>query len=309
VAPGLAGMMRYQFGFADEEFRQIRRPAGKRFRPLLSLLVCEACGTPWRNALNVAVAIELLHNFSLIHDDIEDGDSERHHRPTVWKLWGMPQALNAGDAMFALAGGIALGSAPTAELSLLIGREFQRTALTLTDGQYRDMSFQYAPLITPNEYISMISKKTGSLVEFCAWAGAAVATADADTAARLGNFGRAVGCAFQIRDDVMGIWGTAAETGKEPASDVRNRKQTLPVLLALEELDDARRRVVVDHYSGRTDCADAVVKHLSGTSARQQSLVQCSEYLADGLRVLRDLDLKNQFAAELERLAHRLAGQ
>src|SRR5437588_4527295 len=127
-------MMRYQLGYVDERLEPVRDAAGKRFRPALCLAACEAAGGPWQEALSVAAAIELLHNFSLIHDDIEDRDPTRRHRPTVWKVWGEPRAINAGDAMFALASSAAATCAPNARTCLQVARRFQATTLALTAG-------------------------------------------------------------------------------------------------------------------------------------------------------------------------------
>src|SRR5947209_1217665 len=203
-----AGMMRYQLGYANEGLRPAQATSGKRFRPLLCLLACETAGGAGEAALDTAVSIELLHNFSLVHDDIQDRDPARRHRPTVWKLWGESQGINVGDGLFALASR-AVMELPDAEASVAIGRAFQDTALLLTMGQFLDMSFESRASVSIEEYMCMISNKTAVLVEFCVWSGARNASLDQTLLDSLAEFGRELGVAYQIHDDVMGIWGSS----------------------------------------------------------------------------------------------------
>jgi len=212
-------LLAYHMGWSDQCLDPNPGPRGKRFRPLLCLLSCEAVGGDWRRALPVGAAIEFLHNFSLIHDDIEDRDESRHHRPALWKLCGEPLAINAGDAMLALSGLAAL-SVP--ELPV-IAAEFQETALALTEGQYLDMSFEDLSHVNPDQYFQMIGLKTGALITYACQAGGRLGGGSTQQIEALHSFGRNFGLAFQVFDDIRGIWAPSEQTGKAEAKDIQNR--------------------------------------------------------------------------------------
>ncbi len=230
------GMLHYHLGWADELLRPQNYPAGKRLRPMLCLMAATETGGEPIQALPAAAAIELLHNFSLIHDDIEDGDETRRHRPTLWKVWGAPQAINAGDAMFTLAfaamqrlarRGV---SAPTTLDALA---RFTQTCLALTEGQHLDMGFETRTNVTVAEYMRMIQGKTAALVGASVAIGAIIGGADATQIEALQRFGIASGLAFQIQDDILGIWGDPQVTGKAAGNDLLRRKKSLPILHTL----------------------------------------------------------------------------
>jgi geranylgeranyl diphosphate synthase type I len=246
-APLLAGMARYHLGYAGRDLQPQNPRAvdrGKRMRPAVALLAAGAAGGEPQAAAPVAAAVELLHNFTLIHDDIQDESPLRRHRPTVWSVWGVGQAINAGDALFAAAHlplyGLA-SSGISADLTLRLLEAFDRMTIAIVEGQTRDLSFEARPDVSPGEYLEMISGKTAAIVRFAAWAGALIGGAAEATASRWAEFGLALGLGFQVRDDLLGIWGAQEATGKAPADDVRRRKQSLPILLLRERLDDAER--------------------------------------------------------------------
>jgi len=232
----LYGMLQYHMGWVDETLRPQHFPTGKRLRPMLCLLACAELGGDPVQALPAAAAIELLHNFSLIHDDIEDGDETRRHRPTVWKIWGIPQGINAGDSMFALAFAAMQRlerRGVTASLTLAALNLFTDTCLALTEGQYLDLSFEQRLEVTVDEYMRMIQGKTAALVGASVAIGALIGGATPEQDAHLQEFGQALGLAFQIQDDILGIWGDPAETGKAAGNDILRRKKSLPMLHAL----------------------------------------------------------------------------
>jgi len=229
---GLYEMVRYHLGLDDSG-----APTGKRMRPLLGLLAYASITGEYRPALPGAAAVELGHNFSLVHDDIEDGDRQRHHRPTLWTVQGIPQAINTGDAIFSLSR-IALhrlsdlGFSDTKVLRLM--RLYDETCLALCEGQYIDIwTSEHDETMSVELYFDMIGRKTASLIAASIEAGAILATDDNAVIARYRGFGWALGLAFQLNDDLLGIWGAAQATGKEP-SDLAKHKKTLPVLYALE---------------------------------------------------------------------------
>lgn len=240
--PELRAMVAYHLGWEGEGAGPDAQ--GKRIRPLLVLLTAQAAGGDWRKALPAAVAVELLHNFSLVHDDIQDNSPLRRNRPTVWVKWGMPQAINAGDVLFTLAF-LALhdlqACLPAADV-LEANRMLKSTCLALTAGQYLDISYETRPLLAMEAYWPMIGGKTSALLACCCELGALVAGADPDRRAAFRGYGDALGLAFQVLDDWLGIWGDVALTGKSAESDLVSGKKTLPVLYALDQNGPFARR-------------------------------------------------------------------
>jgi len=233
----LYGMMRYHLGWADRGLQPTEARAGKRLRPILCLLTCEATSGRYDRALPAASAVELLHNFSLIHDDIEDQDAERHGRSTVWSIWGVAQGINTGDAMFALAR-IALHALFTrpdvpGERAVTVLRRFDETTLALCQGQYLDLAFEAREDVDVDDYLEMIWGKTSALLAFATEAGAQLGGATDEQIALYRRFGESLGLAFQMIDDELGVWGDTRVTGKPVGADRFQRKKSLPVVHAL----------------------------------------------------------------------------
>lgn len=223
----------YHFGWVTASGVPTRADAGKAVRPALALLSAEAVGAPPKVALPGAVAVELVHNFSLVHDDLMDGDEERRHRRTVWKLWGSSSAVLTGDAMLALAQEVLLDTElPTAAPA---ARLLARTTRHLIRGQVQDMAFEQSRHVTVEQCVDMAAGKTGALLSASASIGAVLAGAPETTVEALALYGDQVGVAFQLVDDVLGIWGDPAVTGKPAHSDLRARKKSLPVSHALNQ--------------------------------------------------------------------------
>ena len=234
-------MIRYHLGWEDEQGLPLANAGGKGLRATLCLWACEAVGGAWRWAVPAAVALELVHNFSLVHDDIQDGDVERRHRPTVWSLWGHPQAINAGDSLLVLGRRALLGlhhEGVPAPRVLLGCRILDEACRELIEGQCLDLSFEATPDVSQEAYLEMIGKKTGALFEASLHLGAVAGSEDDALAGRLARCGRLLGLAFQIRDDILGVWGAAEVTGKPVAADIRRRKKCLPVVYALAVAKD-----------------------------------------------------------------------
>ncbi|MCL5960526.1 MAG: polyprenyl synthetase family protein [Chloroflexi bacterium] len=245
------GMMQYHLGWLDEHFRPTQSDQGKKLRPTLCLLACEAAGGDPQMALPAAAALELVHNFSLIHDDIEDQSPQRRHQATLWHVWGVPQAINAGDGMLMISHltlhRLAESGVPADKLLTLI-RIFDQKVLTLCEGQYLDLSFENRLDITVGNYLAMIARKTAALIECSTYLGALLATDAERLTEAYRRFGQSLGLAFQIRDDVLGIWGEEKVTGKPAADDIRSRKKTLPVVYALENATGRQKEVLVRIY-------------------------------------------------------------
>jgi geranylgeranyl diphosphate synthase type I len=240
------------------------------------MLVTAGLGADPAMAAPVAAAIELLHNFTLVHDDIQDRSHLRRHRPTVWSLWGEAQAINTGDALFA-SSHLALyrvsDHTETAALLPRLARAFDRTTLAIVGGQTLDIENEGDPSVTPERYLQTITGKTSAIVEFSAWSGGLVACTDETQLADLARFGLATGLAFQIRDDLLGIWGTKAETGKTPADDLRRRKQTLPILELRSALTEQERTELDASYTSEA-ATDAEVGQMLELLDRYQIRTQ-----------------------------------
>ncbi|MEA2651268.1 MAG: geranylgeranyl diphosphate synthase, type [Chloroflexota bacterium] len=225
-------------------------PRGKRIRPLLGALAYQSLTGDYKAALPGAAALELGHNFSLVHDDIEDSDAERHHRPTLWAIWGIPLAINAGDALFALSR-LALyrlmdGFSDHRVLELM--KVYDETCLALCEGQYMDIAFERRSDVTVDAYMEMIGKKTAALLGASVRAGAILATDDDAIGEAYERFGYNLGMAFQMADDIKGTFWSSTESGKAEAGDVRKRKKTLPVVWAMQNAPDADRVRLAEIY-------------------------------------------------------------
>jgi geranylgeranyl diphosphate synthase, type I len=228
---GVYEMCRYHLGLDGSG------SSGKRMRPVLGLLAYASITGDHRAALPGAAAVELGHNFSLVHDDIEDGDVERRHRPTLWAVHGVPQAINTGDMLFSLSR-VALHRLTDLGFSdhkvLRLMRLYDETCVALCEGQYMDMRAAEADApMSVEAYFDMIGRKTAALIAGSIEAGALLATDDDAVIRRYRAFGWDLGMAFQINDDLLGIWGQEEATGKEP-TDIARHKKTLPVLYAFE---------------------------------------------------------------------------
>ena len=241
LAPPMDTVAAYHFGWIDADGNPALGDGGKAVRPALALLSAEAAGAPPETGVPGAVAVELVHNFSLLHDDLMDGDEQRRHRATVWKLHGPAQAILVGDALFALALEVLLEPGTPAA-----GRAARRLTLAsrrLIDGQAQDISYEQRERVTVAECLEMEGNKTGALLACAASIGAVLGGADEVTADALETYGHHLGLAFQAVDDLLGIWGDPAVTGKQSWSDLRQRKKSLPVVAALAAGGPASERL------------------------------------------------------------------
>ncbi|WP_263172407.1 polyprenyl synthetase family protein [Streptomyces sp. SCSIO ZS0520] len=221
----------YHFGWIDAEGRPSDADGGKAVRPALALISAQAAGAEPETGVPGAVAVELVHNFSLLHDDLMDGDEQRRHRDTVWKVHGPAQAILVGDALFALANEILL-ELGTAEAGRAT-RRLTTATRKLIDGQAQDISYEHRERVTVEECLDMEGNKTGALLACAVSIGAVLGGADDRTADVLEKYGNHLGLAFQAVDDLLGIWGDPVATGKQTWSDLRQRKKSLPVVAAL----------------------------------------------------------------------------
>ncbi len=226
-------MLTYHMGWTGKGAG--KEATGKRIRPLMVLLAAACFGKDYHPALPAAAAVELIHNFSLVHDDVQDNSDKRRGRPTVWVQWGVPLAINVGDALFVIANQamIDLQKNFPAEVTLRAASILQNTCLELTRGQYLDMTYEERSDLSIEDYFPMISGKTSALVSACAQIGALLGGADEAAQEAFRLFGHHLGLAFQVLDDILGIWGNEMLTGKSAASDLVEGKNSLPVLYGL----------------------------------------------------------------------------
>lgn len=319
VSQGLTtyfAMMRYHLGWTDEALRPAQTPGGKRLRPLLCLLSCAAAGGDPRQALPAACAVELVHNFSLIHDDIQDRSPMRRGRRAVWDVWGVPQAINVGDGMFVVARlalhdladqGVPLDRCQAAVQSL------DRACLALCEGQFLDMTFEGRLDVAMDEYVKMIGHKTAALMSASTQLGAIVATGDESLVELYGRFGENLGIAFQIQDDILGIWGEEEVTGKSAATDLRDRKKTLPVVYAMEHSDRAAAREMAELYGQPGPLGESAIEAcmalLRRLRAREYADELSERYYRLALEVLDKTRPQSMAQAQLRELASSLRGR
>jgi len=299
------GMLHYHLGWADANFAPAEIPAGKRIRPMLCLLACEAAGGDSQTALPAAAAVELLHNFSLIHDDVEDRSELRRGRLTVWKHWGVAQAINTGDALYTLAHSAfhrLRDSGVPDERQVEAHLRFSQTCLNLTRGQFLDLSFESRGDVTVEDYLEMIGGKTATLVSGAAAIGAIVA--GSEKVNRYAEFGRGLGLAFQIQDDLLGIWGDPQLTGKSAASDIAGRKKSLPVLYGLENSKELR-----ELYAAREIDVPRVVELLKQVGAKEYAAKMASDYTQQAMAALEAAEPQSEAGAALRELAMSLLGR
>jgi len=279
---------------------------GKRIRPTLLLLIAEAAGGNWQIAIPAATAVELVHNFSLIHDDIEDDSHYRRGRLTVWKKWGIPQAINAGDAMFALATLAILRMRDIVSPSVVIEATYilNHTCFELTKGQYLDISFERERDVTLDEYMVMIKGKTSALISASCELGALIANAPEEVIGHYKSFGMNLGLAYQIKDDILGIWGDQKSTGKSNMSDLLSKKKSLPIIYGLQHIKEFKDLWEEKNIDGNV--AKKLARILEERGAKDFADSKASEYTRNAINDLEKANPQGIAGEELYKLTHYL---
>jgi geranylgeranyl diphosphate synthase, type I len=313
AAPGddssAARMISYQMGWVDAEGRPARA-TGKHVRSNLCCWAAEACGAAGSDAVPVAAAIELIHNFTLVHDDVQDGDRERRGRPTVWSIWGVPQAINAGDLVFTVAAQTALGRGDGAD-----ARRRNEAARVLFDatnrivqGQILDIEHEGAVDGGLDTYVRIVQAKTAALIGASLEAGAVMAGTDEDLRTAIRNAGRQLGLAFQIRDDWLGVWGATAVTGKSRQSDVERRKLTYPVMAAYEAADAKQRDRLVALFRTRGSEDEPEIRRiLDDLRAAESTAEAATARASEAIGEIQRADVSPAAKAEFEDVARYVA--
>ena len=309
LSPRLRPPVEYHLGWTDVDGNPVDGDGGKHVRAALAVLSASAVGTDESVGVPGAVAIELVHNFSLIHDDLMDDDGERRHRPTVWAAFGAASAIVAGDALMTLAVQV-LAEQP--------GRGAQRALRALTaatahmiEGQADDVAFESLGDVSLAECVAMARAKTGALLGCASELGALLADAAPPSVDALGTFGRELGLAFQAVDDVLGIWGDPAVTGKPVRSDLRQGKQTIPVVAALEGAGAVgpELRSLLDASRESDAAAERAAELVDRCGGRAVADDIARSSLTAALEALGGADVKPGVAAELEQIALFVVGR
>jgi geranylgeranyl diphosphate synthase, type I len=313
LCPDLRWIAAYHLGWVDEAGRPVAGRGGKWLRSGLALLSAEAAGAAARDGLPAAVAVELVHNFSLLHDDIMDGDTERRHRPTAWAVFGAGPAILAGDGLLALAQETLL-DCPPPHGQQAAGQLAHATS-RLIAGQAADLAFERRRAVSLADCRAMAADKTGGLLACAASLGAVLAGAPQRTVAALATYGLRLGLAFQAVDDLLGIWGAPEVTGKPAGSDLRQRKKTMPVVMALTasgpgagqlaELLDAAADGGEDGGDGAGDAerVQLAVKLIEDSGARERTAAEADRQAELALASLKEVRMPAETREDLAAVA------
>lgn len=291
--------VQYHFGWRDEHGLSVNSTGGKLLRPALTLLAAQAVGGQASAAVAAAAVVELVHNFSLLHDDVMDRDATRRHRPTAWAVFGVPAAILAGDLLVSLAFEMLVDDGPAATV-------LSSTVRAVLDGQSADLAFESRRNVTRQECEQMARDKTGALLGGAAALGALAGGAADSQVERLQTFAGEVGLAFQHTDDLLGIWGDPAVTGKPVYSDLNNRKKSLPVVAALTSGTSAGEELArLYHRPEALAGADAerAAELVAEAGGREWSRREAERLVAKALDHLRAVNAVPEAAAELTSLA------
>ena len=284
-------------------------------RPTLAMLAAEAVGGDLERATPIAVALEYVHNFSLIHDDLEDMDRMRHHRPTVWAVWGKSAAIISGNAMLKIAD-LAVWKLRSVgvedSIALEAEAELTQQYLKMMEGQYLDISFETEESVSVPQYLDMIERKTGALIEASVYLGGLVGPSSGPNrqkAVALKAIGHELGRIFQIRDDVLGIWG-GKETGKPVGADIKRKKKALPAIHALNMSRGASASRIKDIFRTQDDLKEKdiheVLEIMESLETQNYCQSMAAERWMDCKQMIKSLNLSGQTAKEFTELGEFL---
>lgn len=305
-------LMEYHLGWRDESLAPAPADTGKLIRPQLALLACRALGGDDAHALPLAAAVQLLHDFSLIHDDIEDHSEQRRGRTTLWKLWGLELGINAGDGMFAIAHRSLhrlpdVGVEPATALAVMRG--FEEAVLRICEGQHLDLTGERRFDIDEARYLRMIRGKTAALIAASTGLGARLATDDPAQVRAMSDFGEALGLAFQMQDDLLDIWGDPELTGKPAGDDLLSGKPTVIVSLAQQRVDPSVRPVLDRAGTPELTEDDVALLQVALADCGVVDAVEAmiADHLHTALSALDDTVLHPEGIAGLTQMAHQIA--
>jgi len=306
-------MLKYCFGWEDKFGNKINATTGKGLRPSLCLFATESLGGSFDKSIYAASSIELIHNFSLIHDEIQDLDEFRHHRPTLWTIWGSEKALVSGDILRIIADisieNLLINKDDTA-LHLECTKLLTQACLEMIEGQYLDITFEKEINVSLEQYMNMISKKTGALIRCSLNIGALIASKNKNTLEVFRDAGTDLGYGFQIRDDILGIWGTEDSTGKPVGLDIKRKKKSIPILHAINAASDMRKEILIGIFA-KEQISDhdvtTVLDIMDETKSLEYSENLSKEYCYKSIDHIYDAKLNQEFTNDFIDLAKFLA--
>lgn len=304
----LYDVLRYHLGWVDQHGTPANNPAPLHFPSMVALASCEALTGDFRPALPAASGVELVHNFTLVHADVQSGRPESQDRPSIWWVWGPAQAINAGDGLHALGRTTIMrlaqrGVPPDRVLRAV--ESLDRACLTLCEGQYMDLDFQDRLMVTSAAYFDMITRKTGALTGCSAETGAVAAGAPESVTTKFHEMGTRMGLAWQVSQDITDLWGRTGDG--MTASNVLNKKKSLPLIHALENATLAAKRELGNIYAKRVlEAEDAarLVEILEQVDARRFAEAKAAELLDQALDSLHDAGLSEEGKSGLRSLGH-----
>ena len=303
-------MLKYFLGWMDPNGYQTNKPiSGKALRPILCILACNAAGGDVQKAIPAAIPLEFIHDFSLIHDDIQDKDKLRHNRPTIWALWGNPKALVAGNNLRIIADitmNKLINTGLPVNKCLHLNYILTRACLEMIEGQYLDIQYEGRTSLTKELYLEMISKKTGALIASAIKIGASLATENHDKLNAFDEFGKYLGLVFQITDDILGIWGEESKTGKPVGADIIRKKNSLPIIITASKTTDINQKKINAIYNKRTisqsDLSE-ILNIMDQTKSKKRCMDLAEQYCTKALSSISNIPMSNESRKDIESLA------
>ena len=303
-------MLKYFLGWVNPNGYPTNKPiSGKALRPILCILACNAAGGDGQKAIPASIPLELIHNFSLIHDDIQDKDKLRHNRPTIWALWGNPKALVAGNNLRVIAD-ITMNNLIRTGLSvnkcLNLNYILTQACLEMIEGQYLDIKYEGRTSLPIELYVEMISKKTGSLIASAIKIGASLATENHNKLNAFNDFGKFLGLVFQITDDILGIWGTEAKTGKAVGADIIRKKNSLPIIMTAANTTKINQKKISSIYNKQSISSsdlNEILNIMDETKSKKQCMDLAETYCAKALSSIDDLSISDESRKDIESVA------
>jgi geranylgeranyl diphosphate synthase type II len=286
---------------------------GKRLRPKLVILANELFGGDPKSVIHPAAAFEMLHNFTLIHDDIMDDAPIRRGKPTVYKQWNSNIAILSGDVLATMAFEELLKTPCSAATTIELSKLFVRTSIEICEGQQYDLDFETAKAITQAQYIEMIRLKTAVMLAGCLKAGALHAGAKAEDCDHIYQFGINMGIAFQLQDDILDIYGKEQEFGKIQGGDIKDNKKTYPYIIALEKADTAQKEQLI-HYFSSTDFDvaekfNAIKNIFNQLKVKELTMILMQSYIDASIEQLNQITTDSPIKSQLQELTLSLANR
>jgi geranylgeranyl diphosphate synthase type I len=300
----ITNIIRYHMGWLNRDFQSEEGYKGKRLRPFLCSFVCKLTGGNIEESYPAGIALELIHNFSLIHDDIQDRDILRRGRETVWSIWGEPQGINIGDAMIFLAYNAIIESSLPVEKKYKLLTLLNNSVLKLCKGQFLDVSFEKRDSVNIDEYIAMVEGKTSAMFEASAGMGI-ISAGKEELLDSFLEFGKNLGIGFQIYDDILGLWGDPKVTGKPVGSDLLQNKKTYPIILGMNQLPSLVPLILKEKKNKEE--VESIISEFEKRGIRNQCKERASFYISKAREIIEELAIEQKSKELLLEFTYYLA--